>query len=103
MYSVQAIWSAVQEKAAVLFLVLNNRAYNILKSFAKAFYPGTETHLQGMDVPHLDLVALAQGMGASAERIETPDALEEALARALQADHPTLLDVGIDPTVPNLF
>jgi benzoylformate decarboxylase len=103
MYSVQALWSAVQERAAVLFLVLNNRAYNILKSFAKAFYPGTETGLQGMDVPHLDLVALARGMGAHAERIETPEALEETLPRALQADHPTLLDVRIDPTIPSLF
>jgi len=103
MYSVQTLWSAVQENASVLFLVLNNRAYNILKSFAKAFYPGTELRLQGMDMPHLDLVALAQGMGASAERIETPDALEEALPRALQANRPTLLDVCIDPTVPNLF
>ncbi|MEN3002467.1 MAG: benzoylformate decarboxylase [Armatimonadota bacterium] len=103
MYSVQALWSAVQERAPVLFLVLNNRAYNILKSFAKAFYPGSEAHLQGMDVPHLDLVALARGMGASAERIETPDALEERLPCALQADQPTLLDVWIDPTVPSLL
>ncbi len=103
MYSVQALWSAVQENAPVLFLVLNNRAYNILKSFAKAFYPGTESRLQGMDVPHLDLVAIAQGMGVQAQRIDSPDALEEALPAALQADQPTLLDVWIDPTVPNLF
>ncbi|MCS7066313.1 MAG: thiamine pyrophosphate-dependent enzyme, partial [Fimbriimonadales bacterium] len=103
MYSVQALWSAVQESAPVLFLVLNNRAYNILKSFAKAFYPGSESRLQGMDVPHLDLVAVVRGMGALAERIETPDALEEAIPRALQADQPTLLDVWIDPTVPSLF
>jgi benzoylformate decarboxylase len=103
MYSVQAIWSAVQEKAPVLFLVLNNRAYNILKSFAKAFYPGTESRLQGMDVPHLDLVALAQGLGVHAQRIETPEALEQALPAALQANQPTLLDVWVDPTVPNLF
>lgn len=103
MYSVQAIWSAVQENAPVLFLVLNNRAYNILKSFAKAFYPGSESRLQGMDVPHLDLAALARGMGASAERIDSPDALEEVLPRALQADQPILLDVWVDPAVPNLF
>ncbi len=103
MYSPQALWSAVQERAPVLFLVLNNRAYNILKSFAKAFYPGMEAHLQGMEVPHLDIVSIAQGMGVSAERIETPEALEEAIPRALQADQPFLLDVWIDPTVPNLF
>jgi thiamine pyrophosphate-dependent acetolactate synthase large subunit-like protein len=42
-------------------------------------------------------------MGANAARIETPEALEASLPHALQADQPTLLDVWVDPTVPNLF
>jgi benzoylformate decarboxylase len=54
-------------------------------------------------VPHLDLVQLAQGMGVHAERLTTPEAVEEAIPRALQMRQPTLLDVAIDPTVPSLF
>ncbi|MFN4032981.1 MAG: benzoylformate decarboxylase [Fimbriimonadales bacterium] len=103
MYSVQALWSAREENAPVLFLVLNNGAYNILKSFTMAFYPGNEGNMQGLDVPHLDLVDIARGMGVCAERIATPEALEEALPRALASGLPTLLDVQIDPTVPSLF
>ncbi|GIV08157.1 MAG: benzoylformate decarboxylase [Fimbriimonadales bacterium] len=103
MYSVQALWSAREENASVLFLVLNNSAYNILKSFTRAFYPGNEGRMQGLDVPHLDIVQLAHGMGVHAERIATPEAVEEAIPRALQSAQPTLLDVQIDPTVPNLF
>ncbi len=103
MYSIQALWCAREENAGVLFLVLNNRAYNILKSFTMAFYPGTEKSVQGLDVPHLDLVAIAQGMGISAERVETPEQVESAIPRALQSNQPTLLDVWIDPTVPSLF
>jgi len=103
MYSVQALWSAREENAPVLFLVLNNRAYNILKSFTMAFYPGAETRVQGLDVPHLDLVAIAQGMGIHAERLETPEAVEEAIPRTLKMGQPVLLDVWIDPTVPSLF
>ncbi len=103
MYSVQALWSAREENAPVLFLVLNNRAYNILKSFTMAFYPGNEKSVQGLDVPHLDLVALAQGMGVHAERLTTPEAVEEAIPRALTMNQPVLLDVAIDPTVPSLF
>lgn len=103
MYSVQALWSAREENAPVLFLVLNNGAYNILKSFTMAFYPGNEGNMQGLDVPHLDLVDIARGMGVHAERIATAEALEEALPRALASGQPTLLNVQIDPTVPSLF
>ncbi|MFN7018040.1 MAG: benzoylformate decarboxylase [Fimbriimonadales bacterium] len=103
MYSIQALWSAREENASVLFLVLNNGAYNILKSFTAAFYPGSEGRMQGLDVPHLDLVQIARGMGVPAERLTMPDALEEAIPRALHANEPVLLDVLIDPTVPSLF
>lgn len=102
MYSIQALWSAREENAPVLFLVLNNRAYNILKSFTSAFYPGAGMR-EGLDVPHLDLVALARGMGIEAERVTTPEQVEEAIPRALASLRPVLLDVWVDPTVPNLF
>ncbi|MDM7461878.1 MAG: thiamine pyrophosphate-dependent enzyme, partial [bacterium] len=103
MYSVQALWSAREENTPVLFVVLNNGAYNILKSFTMAFYPGNEGNMQGLDVPHLDLVDIARGMGVPAERIATAEALEEALPRALGSGQPMLLDVLIDRTVPSLF
>lgn len=101
MYSIQALWTAAQEKAKVTYVVLNNSGYNILKSFTRAFYPGSE--VPGLDVPTLDLVAVAQGMGVPAECVQDPDGVEEAIARALASDTPTLLDVHVDKTVPNLF
>ena len=101
MYSVQALWNAREENAPVLFLVLNNGAYNILKSFTAAFYPGSR--VQGLDVPHVDLVSIAEGMGVHAERLTTPESVEEAIPRALEMRQPVLLDVAIDRTVPNLF
>jgi benzoylformate decarboxylase len=101
MYSVQALWSAREENAPVLFLVLNNGAYNILKSFTMAFYPGRG--VKGLDVTHLDLVQVAKGMVIHAERQTTPEAEEEAIPRALQMRQPVLLDVAIDPTVPSLL
>jgi thiamine pyrophosphate-dependent acetolactate synthase large subunit-like protein len=49
------------------------------------------------------LVQLAQGMGVHAERLTTPEGVEEAIPRALQMRQPILLDVAIDPTVPSLL
>jgi benzoylformate decarboxylase len=103
MYSVQALWSAANEKANVKYLVLNNSGYSILKSFTKAFYPGMEGTVPGLDVPVLDLVSVAQGLGIHAERVEHPDQLDAALQRTMEAGSPVLLDVQIDKTVPNLF
>ncbi|MEZ5611113.1 MAG: thiamine pyrophosphate-dependent enzyme [Rhodocyclaceae bacterium] len=35
MYSPQALWTAVNEKLPVTFVVINNREYNILKNFMR--------------------------------------------------------------------
>lgn len=103
MYSVQALWSAANEKANVKYLVLNNSGYSILKSFTKAFYPGMEGTVPGLDLPVLDLPSLAQGMGVPSERVEHPDELDTAIRRMMETERPVLLDVQIDKTVPNLF
>lgn len=103
MYSVQSLWSAANEKANVKYIVLNNAGYSILKSFTKAFYPGMEGTVPGLDVPVLDLVSLAKGMGVHSERVEIPDELDSAIGRTMDLERPVLLDVQIDKTVPNLF
>jgi benzoylformate decarboxylase len=36
LYSPQALWTAAYEKLPVIFVVVNNREYNILKNFMKA-------------------------------------------------------------------
>lgn len=103
LYSIQALWTAAYEGIKVVYLILNNAGYTILKSFTKAFYPGLEGTVPGLEVPLLDLVPIAQGMGLQAERVEKPDELEEALQRALNAPGAYLLDVQIDRTVPSLL
>ena len=51
-YSVQAIWTAAQHDLPIVFVVMRNEEYSILKAFAlleKA--PG----VPGMDLPGLDI------------------------------------------------
>jgi benzoylformate decarboxylase len=104
MYAVQALWTAAHERAPVVYLVLNNGHYAILKAFAAFGEHGDR--IPGLDLPHLDVAAIARGFGCAGRRVERAADLPAALrhAFAARADGvPTLLDVAIDPTVPDMF
>ena len=99
-YSIQALYTAAQHKLPVVFLVLCNQEYGILKSFSEQ--QGTPG-VPGMDLPGLDFVALATGYGCSAVRVSTRDTLAEALREALRRDAPTVLEIPITTDVPPLL
>ncbi|SHH41407.1 benzoylformate decarboxylase [Bradyrhizobium erythrophlei] len=99
-YVIQALWTAVQHKLPVVFVIPRNGAYNILKAFAHQLdTPG----VPGLDLPGLDFVSLAAGYGCSGERVSEHDALSDALRRGMSAKGPHLIEVEIDPTVPPLI
>ena len=101
MYSVQALWSAARYRADVAFVVVNNRGYSILKGFRDAIGAGEK--VPGLDVPGIDFVGVAKGLGVEGETIEEAEDLLPALKRALNAGRPYLLDVIVDPKVPKLL
>jgi benzoylformate decarboxylase len=94
MYSIQALWTAAQLKARVTFVVLNNGSYAVMKSLALVLKTPNPA---GVELPGLDFVAIARGMGCGADRVARCADLEEALAGALAADGPFLLEVAVDP------
>ena len=99
-YVIQALWTAAQHNLPILFVVVRNGAYNILKSFADLLEtPG----VPGLDLPGLDFVALAHGYACTAERVTASDDLREALTVGLKADSPYLVEVTVDATVPSLI
>jgi hypothetical protein len=66
-YSVQSIWSAAQLQLPILIVIMRNRQYTILKSFAELEHtPG----VPGLDLPGMDFVSIAQGYGCDAARVE---------------------------------
>jgi benzoylformate decarboxylase len=96
MYSIQALWTAVQLKLPMSFVILNNRRYAALQEFAPTFgfVPGAP--LQGTELGGLDFVALARGMGIDeAVRIDGAEALAPALAAALRSSGPSLVEVVV--------
>ena len=48
-----------------------------------------------MDLPALDFVAMAGGMGVAGQRIDDPTALGEAARRAFASGRPYLLEVVV--------
>ncbi len=53
-------------------------------------------------VEDVDYAAYADMLGLEGIRVDVPDAIEDAWARAFAADHPVLLDVITDKNVPPL-
>jgi benzoylformate decarboxylase len=100
MYSIQALWSAAQYGANVLFVVVDNKGYYILKGFRDAM--GISDTVPGLDVHGLDLVKVAEGLGVDGERVEAVDSLPKALRRAFEAGRPYLLNVLVKPEIPEL-
>jgi len=99
-YSIQALYTAAQHGLPVVFLVLNNREYGVLKAFSEQQKtPG----VPGMDLPGLDFVSLATGYGCAALRVSTSDELADALRSALHRARPTVVEVAITGAVAPLL
>ncbi|HTT33868.1 MAG TPA: benzoylformate decarboxylase [Methylomirabilota bacterium] len=92
-YSVQALWSAVQNNAEVIFIVLRNADYSALKGFCDFTQVGR--NVPGMDLPGIDAVKIAEGYGMTALEVERPETLEPALREAFASRGPRLISVNI--------
>jgi benzoylformate decarboxylase len=92
-YSIQALWSAVQNRAPVVVIVLRNSDYSALKGFCDFTQVGRNVH--GMDIPGIDVVKIAQGYGMSAREVDQPGDLEPALRAAFAASEPCLISVNV--------
>ncbi|WP_007515777.1 benzoylformate decarboxylase [Frankia saprophytica] len=93
-YSVQAVWTAAQHALPIAYVVLRNREYSVLKSFAELEdTPG----VPGLDLPGLDIASLARGFGCRGVDVETTGELEKELTVALETSTPTVIVVETRP------
>ncbi len=91
------IHTAARERVPLVIAVMNNRSYGNIYFRASAMGPGPE---RLTDIPGVDWVAFAKSMGGKGERVEQPQEIAPAVARALDAFGPYLLDLHIDKTCP---
>jgi len=92
-YSIQALWSAVQNHAPVIVVVIRNSEYSALKGFCDFTQVGR--NVPGMDIPGIDMVKIAHGYGMSAREVDEPAELEPALQAAFAANAPCLISVNV--------
>ncbi len=95
-YTLQALWTQARESLDVTTIVCANRSYRILRielGRTGIPEPGPQAlALTDLSRPALDWAALARGFGVPAVRVETADALVEALGRSLAQPGPSLIE-----------
>ena len=96
MYSIQALWSAANQKLPMTFLICNNGGYQILKNRLKLFHGNDEPIGMDFKDPPIDATVLAKGFGVAAERVDTVAGFDAALARSFaKTDGPSLVEVMV--------
>ena len=66
MYSIQALWTAAQRKLPLTVVVINNAGYGAMRSFSQVMQV---RNVPGLDLPGIDFVPIAQGLGCDAVRV----------------------------------
>ena len=93
-YAITAFWTAAAYRIPVTFLVLRNEEYAILKWFGML---ENVTGAPGLDLPALDVSAVAAGYGVPSRRVTGREELTESLRSAIGSGGPELVEVHVAP------
>jgi benzoylformate decarboxylase len=102
LYTCQALWTAAHERVPVIFVILNNASYRILKQRVHALrgHAAQADTYVGMDLvdPAIDFVGVARALGIAAERASTVDESTDLVRKGLADGAPLLIEVMLDRT-----
>ncbi|MDT7798799.1 MAG: acetolactate synthase large subunit [Actinomycetota bacterium] len=100
LYTISALWTQARENLNVTTVLLNNRAYAILRlELQRVGAQGGPKANELLDLsrPDMDFVKIAEGMGVPATRATTAEELAEQLQRAYAEPGPHLIDAVVPP------
>lgn len=99
MFNVQELASAVRHRLAVTFVVFNDNAYgNVRRSQVQDY----GNRVIASDLTNPDFLKLADSFGIMGLRASSPEALRQALRKALQSNEPAVIEVPVGE-MPNPF
>jgi acetolactate synthase-1/2/3 large subunit len=85
----------VQEDLPITVIVANNQGLGMVRDNMKG-------RRIGSDFSPIDFAAVAEGMGCLGVRVNTPEALETAIANARHSGRTTVIDVTVDPAASHV-
>ena len=87
--------TSVEEELPVIVVVLNNQMLGMVAQWQRLFFGHRYSAVKLKGNP--DMVKLAEAYGAEGVRVDTLEAFEAAVRRAVKSDVSTVIDVPIDP------
>jgi benzoylformate decarboxylase len=102
MYSIQALWTPAHHDLSIVFVILANREYRVLKhnidAYRTRFDVKSNKPYMHMDLtgPALGFVDLARGMGIGGTHVTKADDIKAAVAAAFKSGKPHLLEIEIE-------
>ncbi|WP_025274023.1 benzoylformate decarboxylase [Haloglycomyces albus] len=98
-YALPAMWTAQRYSIPVVFVVLRNDEYAILKWFAQ--FENADS-VPGLDVGGIETTTIASGYGLATASVRTRDEIIAAVTEALERRGPTLIEVPVTTVTPLL-
>ncbi len=102
MYSIQALWTAAHLELDIVFVILANGEYRVLKHNLDTYRQRFDA-LSNQGYPHMNLTLpelgfpeMAAGMGVAGQRIADPNEIADAVREAFRAGGPRLIEVAIE-------
>lgn len=102
MYSIQALWTAAHHDLPIVFVILANREYRVLKhnidAYRARFDVKSNKPYMHMDLsgPTLGFVDLAKGMGVAGTHVTRAEDIQRAVAAAFKSGKPHLIEIEIE-------
>ncbi|BBK36403.1 benzoylformate decarboxylase [Allostella sp. ATCC 35155] len=100
MYSCQALWTAARYRLGIVFVILNNSSYRILKQRVSALrgHAAQTGTFVGMDLedPAIQFQSLARAMGVPAHHAGTVADATDLISAAIATGGPALVEVTLD-------
>ncbi|GEP61445.1 thiamine pyrophosphate-binding protein [Reyranella soli] len=102
MYSIQALWTAAHHDLPIVFVILANREYRVLKhnidAYRARFDVKSNKPYMHMDLsgPVMGFVDLAKGMGVAGTHVTKAEDIQKAVAAAFRSGKPHLIEIEIE-------
>ena len=102
MYSIQALWTAAHHDLPIVFIILANREYRVLKhnidAYRARFDVKSNKPYMHMDLggPTMGFVDMAKGMGVAGTYVSKADDIKAAVAAAFKSGKPHLIEIEIE-------